>query len=60
MFQIIVWALKDDFSSIGSDCTSSLSWCVKRVTQQFNQHVTSGLFHPYHLDESTFILGAAG
>ena len=27
---------------------------------QFNQLVTNGLSHPYHLDESTFILGAAG
>ena len=27
---------------------------------QFNQLVTSWLSHPYHLDESTFILGAAG
>ena len=26
----------------------------------FNQLVTNGLSHPYHLDESTFILGAAG
>ena len=27
---------------------------------QFNQLVTNGLSHPYHLDESHFILGAAG
>ena len=27
---------------------------------QFNQLVTNGLSHPYHLDESTFILDAAG
>ena len=27
---------------------------------QFNQLVTNGLSHPYHLDESPFILGAAG
>ena len=27
---------------------------------QFNQLVTNGLSNPYHLDESTFILGAAG
>ena len=27
---------------------------------QFNQLVTNGLSHLYHLDESTFILGAAG
>ena len=27
---------------------------------QFNQLVMNGLSHPYHLDESTFILGAAG
>ena len=27
---------------------------------QFNQLVTNGLSHPYHLDKSTFILGAAG
>ena len=27
---------------------------------QFNQLVTNGLSHHYHLDESTFILGAAG
>ena len=26
---------------------------------QFNQLVTNGLSHPYHLDESTFILGAS-
>ena len=28
--------------------------------RQFNQLLTNGLSHPYHLDESTFILGAAG
>ena len=27
---------------------------------QFNQLVTHGLSHPYHLDESTFILEAEG
>ena len=26
----------------------------------FNPLVTNGLSHPYHLDESTFFLGAAG
>ena len=26
----------------------------------FNPYVTNGLSHPYHLDESTFILGASG
>ena len=26
----------------------------------FNRFVTNGLSHSYHLDESTFILGASG
>ena len=28
--------------------------------QRFNLLVTNGLFHPYHLDESTSILGTSG
>ena len=32
----------------------------EHIYTAFNQLVTNGLSHPYHLDESSFILGAAG
>ena len=46
-------------SSVRSIDYSDQTGLVPRLIGVINPYVTNGLSHPYHLDESTFILGAS-